>query len=70
MGDKLDETKNNFEHVEYVTNRRRDLDRFNKLINMISVHMKIDKYIKTECGRDKYRKLKRDYNKNKSQRYA
>ncbi len=26
--------------------------------------MKIDKYIKTECGRDKYHKLKRDYNKN------
>ena len=35
-GIKLDETKNNFEHVEYVTNRKRDLDRFNILINMVS----------------------------------
>ena len=26
--------------------------------------MKIEKYIKTECGRDRYHKLKRDYNKN------
>ncbi len=35
-GIKLDENKNNFEHVEYVTNRKRDLDRFNILINMVS----------------------------------
>ena len=34
-GIKLDKTKNNFEHVEYVTNRKRDLDRFSKLFNMI-----------------------------------
>ena len=35
-GIKLDETKNDFEHVEYVTNRKRDLDRFIILINMVS----------------------------------
>ena len=35
-GIKLDENKNDFEHVEYVTNRKRDLDRFNILINMVS----------------------------------
>ncbi len=26
--------------------------------------MKIEKYIKTECGRSRYRELKKDYNKN------
>ena len=26
--------------------------------------MKIEKYIKTECGRNRYYELKRDYNKN------
>ena len=35
-GIKLDEKKNDFEHVEYVTNRKRDLDRLNILINMVS----------------------------------
>ena len=35
-GIKLDENKNDSEHVEYVTNRKRDLDRFNILINMVS----------------------------------
>ena len=35
-GIKLDENKNDFEHVEYVTNRKRDLDRFDVLINMVS----------------------------------
>ena len=35
-GIKLDENKNDFEHVEYVTNRKRDLDRFNILFNMVS----------------------------------
>ena len=35
-GIKLDKTKNNNEHVEYVTNRKRDLDRFITLIDMIS----------------------------------
>ncbi len=34
-GIKLDKTKNNFEHIEYVTNRKRDLERFNILLNMI-----------------------------------
>ena len=34
-GIKLDENKNDFEHVEYVTNRKRDLDRFSILFNMI-----------------------------------
>ena len=35
-GIKLDENKKDSEHVEYVTNRKRDLDRFNILINMVS----------------------------------
>lgn len=35
-GIKLDKTKNNLEHVEYVTNRKRDLDRFSVLIDMIA----------------------------------
>tara|TARA_B100000035_G_scaffold312676_1_gene324665 strand:- start:4602 stop:5612 length:1011 start_codon:yes stop_codon:yes gene_type:complete len=35
-GIKLDKTRNNREHVEYVTNRKRDLDRFNILIDMIT----------------------------------
>ena len=35
-GIKLDETKSDLEHVEYVTNRKRDLDRFIILINMVS----------------------------------
>ena len=34
-GIKLDKTKNNYEHIEYVTNRKRDLERFNILFNMI-----------------------------------
>ena len=34
-GIKLDKTKNNFEHIEYVTNRKRDLERFNILFNMV-----------------------------------
>ena len=35
-GIKLDENKKDSEHVEYVTNRKRNLDRFNILINMVS----------------------------------
>ena len=35
-GIKLDKPKNNLEHVEYVTNRKRDLDRFSILIDMIA----------------------------------
>ena len=35
-GIKLDKTKSDLEHVEYVTNRKRDLDRFIILINMVS----------------------------------
>ena len=35
-GIKLDKTKNDLEHVEYVTNRKRDLDRFSILIDMIA----------------------------------
>ena len=35
-GIKLDHSKKNHEHVEYVTNRKRDLGRFITLINMIS----------------------------------
>ena len=31
----LDENKNYNDHVEYITNRNRDLDRFIKLKNMI-----------------------------------
>ncbi len=34
-GIKLDKAKKDFEHVEYITNRKRDMDRFNILINMI-----------------------------------
>ena len=34
-GIKLDKKKNDFEHIEYVTNRKRDIDRFNVLVDMI-----------------------------------